>query len=499
MSFWLLVVLCFFFIILGWLRGQRVHAYAGFELSEQTAFNGAQTSGDPNRPHPLLLFFSRRATSTLSASQLILMVTLGASTLFLVNIAAFFFTAHKFAEFGYQRPLAHVAIAILTTLVIIFRAVNLSKLREPSQAQFIFEVACLSGVAHLAFFVASIFTFTVHPDRSDMLPVIEGAWRQIGLGGDPYSFLHVGSRTDNRMPYLPGTWLSFAPSALLGIDLRWSALLWKSIFTYSLLMSLKKNNSIAFSFMTILFFLSPHFNQRHELYFDFFLCVVFLMFSQSRARPKVSALLLGAAVLTRQWAWVLAPFLTLGLLWTALLRATPGPKSLPRKTGGTSVAILQSLKYGILGAGLILCPAALIVFRGGATSTLFDAVFAFQSERLLTSFRPEYGLSLMPILNAIGFERDLLKLPQLTLLLICLSAFLYQLNSITKVLNTGDPESHKISADTNIRVVAAQYSLLALSLFILMNPHFWSYFWLTPMAALLGLEMATTGAKSVHS
>ncbi len=401
------------------------------------------------------------------------------SILNVANLIAFGYTYFRFANLGYQKPWLHSLITVAAL------GVGYQYRKQPKT---LVKIAIYS---HLAFFLASVWSFPLAPERSDMLPVIERAWQSLLAGHSPYEVLTVGTRTDNRMPYLPGTWLSFFPSALLHIDLRYSSLLWKFLLGLLVTLKLKRVNSPSVLIMALLFFLNPHLNTRHDLYFDFFLLLIFLIFSsalQIESSRYRKLILLGIAVLTRQWSWVIAPFILVGELKNSQLTTPPKPA----QAGSKKKTIFQVALPFMFGSAVILIPSALLLNNNTTISEILESIFAFQNSTMLDSFRPEYGLSFMALLHRLNIGRLQMQGLQLAALVAIFFVFIKaQFKTLTCQLSYQKRSPQQLAPiRPEVKLDHLSYSLLALCLFILLNPHFWSYFWLTPLTALLASAMS---------
>ncbi len=81
-------------------------------------------------------------------------------------------------------------------------------------------------VALAAFVVGSVLRYLnmrhipIEPARGDMLPLVQQAIASLTGGRDPYTIYSMPWQLP--LTYLPLTWLAYAPTYLLGLDLRWT-------------------------------------------------------------------------------------------------------------------------------------------------------------------------------------------------------------------------------------------------------------------------------------
>ena len=138
-----------------------------------------------------------------------------------------------------------------------------------------------------------------------MLPVIKMGLDRLKSGLDPYHPFIIFGSTKDIMGYLPGTFFLNWPAWALGLDLRWNTVFYRAIWMLLIWRAEKKEPKI--TRLTLLHYLalSPYLNFRHDLYFEGFLLIIVVYFLYPKLRP----LFLSLGVFTRQWFWILSPFL----------------------------------------------------------------------------------------------------------------------------------------------------------------------------------------------
>jgi len=208
-----------------------------------------------------------------------------------------------YAQFGY-----HLTIPLV---VILFAAigVNLGFFfvydRWPSH----FFGATL--IAYGTTCLVSIASFPLHPQRSDMLPLIVSGSRSFLSGMTPYGFHDIPHHI--VFTYLPGMWLAYVPSVALRADPRLMNLICILASVLILAYSIRDRGESVILLIPI-FLLTPYLQYRHELY----LGVLFLALSIAfafflRNRWLAASVAFGYALATYQFAWVIFPFALVSL------------------------------------------------------------------------------------------------------------------------------------------------------------------------------------------
>ena len=374
----------------------------------------------------VLLLFNQAARS--HVASWFLRLFRGRAWLFVLlgtNLAFVLLNYFYFRRFGYELPWLAIAASLISFIVVP---------RSPLTGAWLTSVGILLG---------SILSFPLDRERSDMLPAIHEALDLWASGGDPYGRLSATTGTD-RMPYLPGLFFSHLPAWLLGLDLRWNSVFYRICWGYVLVAGLRKiGKASPLQTCGLLALLNPYLVFRHDLYFEFYILVIVVFWASQVARWPILAL----ALVTRQWTWIVAPFLLLGMT---------GPR--PRDRLRALMALIASLGVwlGILWFAL----------RDRTTTESLSVVLTkFQSFAGTTSYFGDFGLALYPLLIMVG----LASASQIVQAVIVAIMFVRALFS--------EPE------------YAVWLGLIALCLFIQLNVLYWNYFALEAAMWILGWEL----------
>ncbi len=198
-----------------------------------------------------------------------------------------------FERLGYPFPLGLLLADLGLGLLIWF------KLSDPDLIRFAWVVAVLHKVG-------STITFPLLSERSDMLPTILQSLQRWAHGGEAYAPPTGGI---GQMHYLPLTWLSYFPAHVLKIDPRWVGIFYLALIGVLAERWFKEARDSLGAKLIVLWFLNPYLAFRHELYLDFFwLLIAITTASAMRERPGWTAFLSGLALMTLEWAWIIAPF-----------------------------------------------------------------------------------------------------------------------------------------------------------------------------------------------
>lgn len=226
-----------------------------------------------------------------------------------------------FLRFGYTKPYLLYLLDIVFIVVISYYF-NRLKLRH------ILIIAALMSVLHL---LISMYYFPLVLERSDMLianrvmlwetlhklnPYNALNYHQVLWHFLPiyspssvYSYNQVSALTTSI--YFPMTFLSFLPGYLLHIDFRLVGLMYWLISLYVLIKNFDRFTTIG-QLLLVLIIINPYWLMRHDLYFQFFILELIIIFLYY---PKLNwvyrALILGVFIATYQFALVLAPFIVL--------------------------------------------------------------------------------------------------------------------------------------------------------------------------------------------
>jgi hypothetical protein len=278
---------------------------------------------------------------------------------------------YQFRKFGYAFPWLHL----------ILLAVAVPFVRRDR-----FWLSCAISLGLLA---ASIVHFPDAVYRSDMFFAIRSAWDQVAAGHDPYAFGYNPSPHPWGLPYLPVIFFAHAPAWLLGVDLRWNEMLWRLAWMALLHVALARQ-APASPWRTVAhaIVLNPYFNYRHELYFEVF----FAGIAAYHAWPRWRWVTLPVLVWTRQWAWVMAPFLALD--WLVVQGRHENSGQARRWEWG---AIARQAGWLALGAAGVSGLVALALAPMTRPAVFREAIFLHAD---LAKF--DYGLSLGPIAEKPG-------------------------------------------------------------------------------------------------
>lgn len=209
-------------------------------------------------------------------------------------------TARHYAGFGYElRPGLLVTMAVLAVTALTFCR------KKP----FHFLVAAASG--YLAAAAYCIVFFPLHPQRSDMLPLIESAIARAAQGLDPY-VVYEGVH-GLPLTYLPGLWLSYAPGWALGLDPRWTHHLAAVLAALVIYRSASAKSTAAYALG--IFLLTPYLVYRHDLYAGvYWLSLALTVALLASGRLGMAGAAFGWSIAAAQFSWILAPVLLAGLL-----------------------------------------------------------------------------------------------------------------------------------------------------------------------------------------
>lgn len=309
----------------------------------------------------------------------------------------------------------------------------------------------LAACYTIAALAVKIFSFPLTPCRSDMLIAITNAFEQLFAGTSPYQEQVIASwRT--HMPYLPLTFMSFLPSSLLGVDPRWSVLLYRAAWvalTWHLLLRGRTGDAPRRTFVLVL--LNPTLNTNHDLYFEVFylLLVLFFHFTfeylrrEREGKVLPSALLAGLLLTTRQWFWIIFPF-------TVVLFREVRAKLVRYLAVSLLVALVISLPF-------------VIAFD---VEEILATVFKHQHLLVRDAFRGEYSLGFSRIFFLLGIQGATQPIQGLiTIVLFGITAF-------------------KKPKGIRWEERVLQGMVITLFLFIMLNPLIWNYFYLSPLLLL---------------
>lgn len=320
----------------------------------------------------------------------------------------------KFRSFGYRFPLLGIAV-VLVGAVVAHKTKGFS---------------CV--LFNLALLLASLVECPVSGVRSDMILAIENALNNWSRGLDPYLPGQIGG-VPVSYGYLPGILISHFPAWALSVDLRWNNIiyraLWLTFLGKKVESSRSKEANLAFHYLAF----SPYINYRNDLYFEMFIFLLVLYFQS----PFLRFVTLPLMVVTRQWAWIIAPFLFFDDCFKK-------PKELSR----------TALGYLLGGLFTILLVAGFLWSRT-SWSNMTRAIFWFQNVITDPSFHFDYGLNLKYLFLKLGVVGWMQGLQVATLVVL----FIYS------VMNP------------KLKGQLLGMSLISWILFVVLNGHFWLYLW----------------------
>lgn len=245
----------------------------------------------------------------------------------------------RYASFGYEVDLP--IILILFTLTGI--ALALVFFRDGS-------APLLLGISLVAFAMTSlvsIFSFPLHPGRSDMLPLIVEGCTSFLSGMTPYGFYDIPHHL--VFTYLPGMWLPYVPAVALQLDPRLVSL--SCIVVSVLIIAFFTREQGGRSCLLLpVFLLTPYLQYRHEIYLGVLflvLSIVFVLFL--RSRWLMGSAVFGYALATYQFTWVIFPFALV-----SIYRSSGGARMVLSLVVGTAVALALILPFLVASPGAFL-------------------------------------------------------------------------------------------------------------------------------------------------
>jgi hypothetical protein len=249
----------------------------------------------------------------------------------------------------------------------------------------------------------------------------------------------------NRMPYLPGTLFSHLPAWALGIDLRWNELVYRALWMLPFIRCVRKLPAESIWIDVCHFFvLSPYLNFRHDLYFEVFILLLMLYFAAPRSRWLTIPLMIA----TRQWAWVLAPFMIVGEL---------------KRRRFVFAAQLAAGSVAVAGVTYLL------LSKSTGLEQFIRATSYFQRNLEIVSFSQDHGLTLAPIF----YWLKIAPYMQMVQAVMCVTLFFGALQRPAEKLYC--------------------FAALKLILFLLLNCHFWQYFYISAVFWIICAHVAEDG------
>ncbi len=216
------------------------------------------------------------------------------------SLAMFLLEAHGYLRFGYRLyPWATAGVFAAAALVLLAPL-----LRSSGAAPVLLAVLlAYAGVALL-----SIASFPLDARRSDMLPLLMAAGRDLLAGRDPYRLYRLPGETV-FLTYLPGTVLAYLPAALLGFDPRLLSVAETAALAVAIVAAARRRFRRQTAGLLGVWLLSPYLLYRHEIYTaPHWLALTLAMLLASRGRFGWAAAAFGVSMAMSQFSWVLFPF-----------------------------------------------------------------------------------------------------------------------------------------------------------------------------------------------
>ena len=333
----------------------------------------------------------------------------------------------KYAGFGYHLNLAVAGVVMFTGAAALTRLA----VSEKGKA---FEFFLTAIAIFAAVSLISIAFFPLHPQRSDMLPLIQAACERFLAGNNPYTPYQLPHTLP--LTYLPGLWMSYLPGVFVGLDPRVTnavSILASMIVIYRSAAAEQKNMVACFCGA---FLMIPYLLYRHEIYLGvFWLALSMVLYFESRNRWIRTSVFLGIAASMSQFAWILIPFFLIAIF----------------RKWNRRVALISTGLCGVT-ASVIVLP-----FAFHSPDNFLNGVFAHW-EGVLNITTINFSFFILRLLPV-----DDLKYLQMILVLI-LYWFAWR-----------DRRREKIYA----------YATIALMLFVLFNSVIWVYFYLTVLLLMI--------------
>ena len=171
--------------------------------------------------------------------------------------------------------------------------------------------------------VLGLATWQPDPNVRDMLPLVQAAGDALARGDSPYGLYAMQRGSVVPLTYLPGLWLLHDLPTWIGLPLRTTSLLADAAVVLALWWAASgraglvrwRARCLTLSLAAV-WFLSPSV-QWNAIYAEphpYWGVLALLLAASVRGRFTLAAALLGLAIATRQFAWVVAPF----WLWWAV-------------------------------------------------------------------------------------------------------------------------------------------------------------------------------------
>lgn len=216
----------------------------------------------------------------------------------LLTFGIMLFQNKKFSSYGYCLNVPVVCGGF--SLVVAWLLISFSsKIKTPA-------LFATITIAYVLTTLMSIAYFPLHPERSDMLPLIEAAGRRFLDGESPYSLYSLPHTLP--LTYLPGMWLSYVPAVIADIDLRLINLFCIVLSMILIYRSAEKNCRENTILLLAIFLLNPWFQFRHEIYLGvYILPLVVTCCLLIRNKPLLSSVFFSWTMSVYQLSWIIYP------------------------------------------------------------------------------------------------------------------------------------------------------------------------------------------------
>lgn len=347
------------------------------------------------------------------------------------NAFLFLFSWHHYkGSAGYRFPIAALIIIFVSAFLV-------PKILRQRQIGWLMALNFL-------LLLASMLHFPLSAERSDMLPVIHASLTQWKNNEGLYQLASVG-KYETMAHYFPLCLMSHLPAFYLGIDMRWNTVLYRVLCFAILYPALKRNKNRDEVFgLSLLYFMNPYLNFRHELYFEFYLLLIAAFWTY----PVAQGALLSPMLLNRHFAILFTPFF--------------GWQRLTEKENRNT--FLKSLFVGLTVSSILLW-----WFMSAGDWWRYWESRNYLSDSTGQAWYPpyDYGLSVTNVLRDLGVRK----------LGLYLSAIAAVAAGLMAVLRLG--------YKTPVRFIVPIAFLTIGS-----NFHFWNYFWIcTAFWVFLGISL----------
>lgn len=289
---------------------------------------------------------------------------------------------------------------------------------------------------------------------SDLLPIIEKQLEAFPHGNNIYQYFLLDNNVLTQAVRQPGTTLSFLPSYILGIDLRFSSLIFTLLTALFLLkMAYKSLSTIAFNnkFMLVfsgltLFLIFPYRLMRSDLYDPvFWFLIVLTLWLVQNKKYVMASITWGIGIFTQVWFWVLTPF------WMVYLY---------KKRQFAQAVLLSSISLciGIFSLGPFILQD---------TTAYYENVFGFYRAMHDIGHFPPTSLGLSALFYTAGIKQFLLPTQFFSVLLLGIIS-LFRMNSFRHFI---------------------MFLTITLFVFTVFNGITWNYMFINVIVLLLAHEM----------